>query len=79
MISYKPLRHLLIDADIKMQQLKIDGILSPNMAVKINNDEGYVNLSTIDKLGHYFSKKLQRPVTISELIKFIPDQQQTNE
>ncbi|GIO41550.1 helix-turn-helix domain-containing protein [Paenibacillus apis] len=49
MISYKPFQKLLIDRDIKKQDLlKITGISSATMA-KLNTNE-YVSLEVIDKL-----------------------------
>ncbi|WP_019639160.1 helix-turn-helix domain-containing protein [Paenibacillus fonticola] len=49
MISYKPLQKLLIDRDIKKQELlKMTGISSATMA-KLNTNE-YVSLEVIDKI-----------------------------
>ncbi|WP_068505805.1 helix-turn-helix domain-containing protein [Paenibacillus kribbensis] len=49
MISYKPFRKLLIDREIKKQDLlKMTGISSATMA-KLNTNE-YVSLEVIDKL-----------------------------
>ncbi|MEK3951250.1 helix-turn-helix transcriptional regulator [Paenibacillus sp. FSL H7-0703] len=49
MISYKPFQKLLIDREIKKQDLlKITGISSATMA-KLNTNE-YVSLEVIDKL-----------------------------
>ncbi|WP_068505799.1 helix-turn-helix domain-containing protein [Paenibacillus kribbensis] len=49
MISYKPFQKLLIDREIKKQNLlKITGISSATMA-KLNTNE-YVSLEVIDKL-----------------------------
>lgn len=49
MISYKPLQKLLIDKDIKKQDLlKMTGISSATMA-KLNTNE-YVSLEVIDKI-----------------------------
>ncbi|MCM3699436.1 helix-turn-helix transcriptional regulator [Paenibacillus macerans] len=49
MISYKPFQKLLIDWDIKKQELlKLTGISSATMA-KLNTNE-YVSLEVIDKL-----------------------------
>ncbi|WP_010497507.1 helix-turn-helix domain-containing protein [Paenibacillus elgii] len=49
MISYKPLQKLLIDRDIKKQELmKRIGISSATMA-KLNTNE-YVSLEVIDKI-----------------------------
>ncbi|MDG0876234.1 helix-turn-helix transcriptional regulator [Paenibacillus thiaminolyticus] len=49
MISYKPLQKLLIDRDIKKQELlRRTGISSATMA-KLNTNE-YVSLEVIDKI-----------------------------
>jgi DNA-binding Xre family transcriptional regulator len=49
MISYKPFQKLLIDRDIKKQELlKKTGISSATMA-KLNTNE-YVSLEVIDKI-----------------------------
>ena len=49
MISYKPFQKLLIDTEIKKQDLlKMTGISSATMA-KLNTNE-YVSLEVIDKL-----------------------------
>ncbi|AIQ14306.1 helix-turn-helix domain-containing protein [Paenibacillus durus] len=49
MISYKPFQKLLIDRDIKKQELlKLTGISSATMA-KLNTNE-YVSLEVIDKI-----------------------------
>lgn len=49
MISYKPLQKLLIDRDIKKQELlRMTGISSATMA-KLNTNE-YVSLEVIDKI-----------------------------
>jgi len=74
MISYKPLKKLLVDNDIKMIELTYDKIITSNISVKLNNDSGYVNLSTIDKIGNYLSQRLGRAVSIQELVRFIPDE-----
>lgn len=73
MISYEPLRILLVKEKMNMQKLRTDNVLNPNIAATINGDTGYVNLSTIDKVMNYLSKELDRPVKIDEIIKFIPD------
>ncbi|WP_019419130.1 helix-turn-helix domain-containing protein [Paenibacillus sp. OSY-SE] len=49
MISYKPFQKLLIDRDMKKQELlKLTGISSATMA-KLNTNE-YVSLEVIDKI-----------------------------
>lgn len=41
---------------------------------KLNNDSGHLNIRTIDKVMNYLSARLNRPVTVEEIIKFIPDE-----
>lgn len=76
MISYEPLRILLTKekrTGLNMRKLIDDGVITPNISVKLNNDTGYVNLSTIDKVANYLTQRLGRVVTIQELIRFVPD------
>ncbi len=76
MISYEPLRILLIKEKLKLQDLRNAKILNPNIASIINNDTGYVNLSTIDKIMTYLSNRLNRTIKIEEILRFIPEEQQ---
>lgn len=48
-------------------------IITANISVTLNNDRGNVSLSTIDKICNYLSKELGRPITIEEVLEFIPD------
>lgn len=73
MISYKPLKKLLVDNDIKMIELTYDKIITSNISVKLNNDSGYVNLSTIDKIANYLTQRLGRTVSIDEIVEFVPN------
>ncbi|WP_154442567.1 hypothetical protein [Tissierella pigra] len=41
---------------------------------KLNNDSGHLNIRTIDKVMNYLSIRLNRSVTVEEIIKFIPDE-----
>lgn len=84
MISYKPLKKFLIDNNMKMQQLRDDGILNPNIAARMNGDKGYVNLSTIDNLCNHLTQRLGKVVEVTDIIEFTPDeplpeQQTTND
>lgn len=72
MISYKPLKKFLIDNDMNMQELRDNNVLNPNVAAKLNNDRGYVNLSTIDNICNYLTDKLGKTVTIDKILEFIP-------
>lgn len=66
MISYKPLQKLLIDRDIKKQELlKMTGISSATMA-KLNTNE-YVSLEVIDKICSVLSCQP------GDLLEHIPD------
>lgn len=73
MISYKKLKKLLIDADIKTKDLIDLKILTPTNSVYVNQDSGYLNLRTIDRICNHLSSKLGRPIKIEEIIEFIPD------
>lgn len=73
MISYKPLKYLLLDNDMNMQELRDNNVLNPNIAAKMNNDRGYVNLSTIDNILNYLSIKLGRIIKVDEVLEFTPD------
>lgn len=73
MISYKPLKKLLIDADKTTKDLIELKILTPNNSVYVNQDSGYLNLRTIDRICNYLSTKLGRPVKIDEILEFTPD------
>lgn len=73
MISYEPLRILLVKEKLKMQDLKKDNVVNSNIAATLNNDTGYVNLSTIDKVCNYLTKKTNRVITINNIVEFIPN------
>lgn len=76
MISYGPLRALLgreKPKGLNMKRLINDGIITANISVTLNNDTGYVNLSTIDKVANYLSIKLDRAIKIDEIIEFVLD------
>lgn len=73
MISYKPLKKLLVDNDIKMIELTYDKVITSNISVKLNNDSGYVNLSTVDKIANYLAHRLGRTISIDEIVEFTPD------
>jgi len=79
MISYKPLKKLLIDYDIKTIDLINDKILTPTNSVYINNDTGYINLRTINRLCNYLSDRISKDVLISDILLFIQDDPQRKE
>ncbi|MFM9276541.1 helix-turn-helix domain-containing protein [Paenibacillus jiagnxiensis] len=71
MISYKPFQKLLIDRDIKKQELlKKTGISSATMA-KLNTNE-YVSLEVIDKICSVLNCQP------GDLLEHIPEQQIDN-
>lgn len=74
MISYEPLRILLVKEKMNIQELRDNNVLNPNTSNTLKNDKGYVNLSTIDKVCNYLSDRLGRPIKIDEIIEFIPDE-----
>jgi len=73
MISYEPLRIILVKNKITFSDLREKLGIGTNTNVKMNNDSGYVSLEVLDKICNYLSQELQRPVAIEEIIKFIPD------
>ena len=73
MISYKPFKKLLIDHDIKINELVEAKILTPTNSVYVNNDSGYLNLRTVNRLCDYLSNRLDKPVVVSDILLYIPD------
>lgn len=73
MISYRPLKDLLYNNDIKIIELVDAKILTPTNSVYVNNDSGHINIRTVDRVCNYLTKRLKRPVQIDEILKFIPD------
>jgi putative transcriptional regulator len=68
MISYKPFQKMLIDKNLKKQEvLKLAGISNATMA-KLNTNE-YVSLEIIDKLCAALNCQP------SELLEYIPEKQ----
>lgn len=74
LISYEPLRLLLVKEKMNLRQLIDNKIITPNNSVRINNDTGNITLTTLDKMMNYLTKELNRAVTVEEIIKFIPDE-----
>lgn len=66
MIGYKPFLKLLIDRDIKKQDVVKSVGISWSTMSKLNKNE-YVSLEVIDKLCAYFN------CTPGDLIEYIPD------
>lgn len=65
-VSYKSLFKLLIDKDLKANQLVKDGVLSRSTMLKINKGE-YVSLEVLEKICTYLN------CNISDVIEFIPN------
>lgn len=76
MISYEPLRILLVKEKRNFKELIRELGISPNAAVKMNNDTGNVSLENINKICNYLSRELDRIIKIEELLEFIPDPEQ---
>ena len=74
MITYEPLRILLVKEKMNIQELRDNNVLNPNTSNTLKNDNIFVNLSTIDNVCNYLSQKLDRTVTVDEIIEFIPDE-----
>jgi len=73
MISYEPFRILLVKERMQMQDLRKAGILTPRTAVRLNNDTGHVNTSTLDRICAFLSGRLGRTVAIGEIVEYVPD------
>jgi len=72
-ISYRPLKDLLYHNDILIKELVEAKILTPTNSVYVNNNSGHLNLRTINRVGNYLSKRLNRPIKINDILEFIPD------
>lgn len=65
-VNYKSLFKLLIDKDLKSNQLVKDGVLSRSTMLKINKGE-YISLEVLEKICNYLN------CDISDVIKFVPN------
>lgn len=72
MISYKPLKILLMRANKNTIDLINDLSISPSTLAKINNDRGYVSLEVINKIAEYLAATTNLDITISDLLEFRP-------
>ena len=72
MISYKPLLKTLIDKDKKLQDIRRDLKLSPNILAKFNKSE-YVSLKTIDEICNYLD------CDISDVIEHVKDNERPDQ
>lgn len=73
MISYRPLRHLIVDKRIsKMWLCKAAG-MSTSVLSKINNDKP-MSLDLIDRMATVLSAKLGHNIAISDMVEIIPTQ-----
>lgn len=62
--SYKPLFKLLIDKEIKPNQLVKDGVFSRSTLLKINKGE-YVSLEILEKICKYLN------CTLDDIVEFL--------
>lgn len=69
--SYKPLFKLLIDKEIKPNQLVKDGILSRSTMLKINKGD-YVSMEILEKICKYLN------CTLNDIVEFL-DKKSNNE
>lgn len=73
MISYKPLRDIFYNNNLVLNELVEAKILTPNNSVVINNDRGYVSLSTINKVMNYLNKEHGINARIEDVLMYVPD------
>ncbi len=73
MISYKPLKILLMRANKNTIDLINDLSISPSTLAKINNDRGIVSLEVIDKIANYINSNSNIDVSINDILVFTPD------
>ena len=64
-VSYKPLRHTLIEKGITISRLCADLDLSTAIRSKLNKDSDYVSLNTIEKICIYLDVPIESVVEIS--------------
>lgn len=75
MISFEPLRILLVKEKRNFKELIRELGISPNAAVKMNNDTGYVSLENLNKICNYLTKEIGRDIRIEEIILYISDEE----
>lgn len=63
-VNYKSLFKLLIDKDLKSNQLVKDGVLSRSTMLKINKGE-YISLEVLEKICKYLN------CNISDVLEFV--------
>lgn len=73
MISYEPLRILLVKEKMNFAELREATGISTRASVRLNNDTGDVTLDYINRICNYLTNKLGRAIGINEILEFIPD------
>lgn len=73
MISYRPLKDLLYNNDIKIKELVENKVLTPTNSVYVNNDSGHLSIKTIDRVIEYLSNRLDRDILVSDIIVYVID------
>ena len=63
-ITYAPLRKLMLERDISYRQLRAELDIHSTYTTRMKNDAGFVSLQTIDMLCEYFD------VPVSEIIEY---------
>lgn len=63
MISYQPLYHTLINKNMKLDQLRKDGIISSITIAKFKKNES-ITLTTVDKICQYLKCNIEDIVEI---------------
>lgn len=79
MISYKPLRDLLYENRMVLNDLVTEKILTPNNASYINNDTGHISIRTLEKILPYLSHRLSRVINVEDVIRYVPGQQEQDQ
>lgn len=65
-VSYKPLRHTLVEKELTITKLCNDLNIAPNIRTTLNNDTGYVSLSTVEKICKYLDVPIECVVKFTE-------------
>lgn len=65
MLNYKPLRHTLINKELKITNVCRELDISPSIRTKLNQDQP-VSLGTIVKLCNYLDVPIEKVVEVRE-------------
>jgi DNA-binding Xre family transcriptional regulator len=71
MISYKKLRDLIEDSDIRHKDIQIATGLSRDTLAKLEKDEP-ISMDSLDRLAKYLGKVTKRSLQPSDLFEFKP-------